>query len=180
MNEELEILKTVCTRLQDAGIPYMITGSTALNFYATPRMTRDIDIVIEIQMQDADRIFQIFHGPFYSDLQMIREAIEQEGMFNLIHTELAFKIDFIIRKNHLYRKVEFARRQKIRVSGTDLWLVSPEDLILSKLFWAKDSLSQLQLGDVSNLLQMLKDLDTPYIEKWVHELKLDFLWNRVK
>ena len=45
--EELELLKLVCQRLEEAGIAYMLTGSLAANFYAVPRMTRDIDIVIE-------------------------------------------------------------------------------------------------------------------------------------
>lgn len=47
MTEELEILKLVCKKLDQANISYMLTGSLAANFYAIPRMTRDIDIVIE-------------------------------------------------------------------------------------------------------------------------------------
>lgn len=31
------------------------------------------------------------------------------------------------------RRVEFARRRRVRVAGADLWLVSPEDLVASKL-----------------------------------------------
>ena len=48
MLDDLEILKLVCNRLEDAQIPYMLTGSFAGNFYAVPRMTRDIDIVLEL------------------------------------------------------------------------------------------------------------------------------------
>ena len=49
MESEADVLKLVASRLNAAGIPYMVSGSMALNFYATPRMTRDIDIVVEIQ-----------------------------------------------------------------------------------------------------------------------------------
>lgn len=49
MSDELIILKSVMSRLEAAGIPYMLTGSMAANFYATPRMTRDIDVVIELR-----------------------------------------------------------------------------------------------------------------------------------
>jgi len=56
MPEELEILKEVCRRLETSKIPYMITGSTASNFYAVPRMTRDIDIVIEIKGEASKRL----------------------------------------------------------------------------------------------------------------------------
>ena len=52
MSEELEVLKTVTQRLADASIPYMVTGSIAANFYTVPRMTRDIDIVVELSERD--------------------------------------------------------------------------------------------------------------------------------
>jgi hypothetical protein len=48
MTNELDILKQVCQGLEQANIPYMLTGSLAANFYTVPRMTRDIDIIIEI------------------------------------------------------------------------------------------------------------------------------------
>ena len=34
----------MATRLDSCGIPYMLSGSTALNHYALPRMTRAIDL----------------------------------------------------------------------------------------------------------------------------------------
>ena len=46
MSDELDVLKLVTARLEAAGIPYMVTGSMVANFYTTPRMTRDIDLVI--------------------------------------------------------------------------------------------------------------------------------------
>ena len=133
MNEELEILKTVCQRLKDAGIPYMITGSIAANFYAVPRMTRDIDIVIVVKREDRASLGALFKNDFYVDAESIRKAIEERGMFNIIHNEYVIKVDFIIRKDSPYRELEFKRRQKIRIEGTEISLVSIEDLILSKL-----------------------------------------------
>ena len=48
MSEQLEVLKLVADRLEQAGMAYMISGSMALNYYAQPRLTRDIDIVIAL------------------------------------------------------------------------------------------------------------------------------------
>ncbi len=45
---ELLALQDVCRRLDDAGIAYMLTGSLAMSYYARPRMTRDIDLVIAL------------------------------------------------------------------------------------------------------------------------------------
>ena len=83
MSEELEVLKTVSQRLHRAGIPYMITGSTAANFYAVPRTTRDIDIVIEIKKEDAGRISNLFKDEFFVDPETVREAADQRGMLKI-------------------------------------------------------------------------------------------------
>ena len=60
MNSELEALREVVGRLDAAGIPYMLTGAVAMAVYAEPRMTRDIDIVIELAADAAARIVELF------------------------------------------------------------------------------------------------------------------------
>ncbi|NGX27342.1 MAG: hypothetical protein K940chlam6_01276 [Chlamydiae bacterium] len=179
MPVEIDVLKLVCHRLEQADIPYMLTGSLAANFYVVPRMTRDIDIIIEIQKFDVDRLFQIFQEDFYIDKDSIYEAIEYQGMFNIIHNNSVLKIDFIIRKDISYRDTEFKRRHRVQFENSPIWIVAPEDLILSKLFWAKDSLSDMQLKDVKNLLS-LKNLDKAYIDKWVQKLNLEHIYERVE
>jgi len=178
MVEEIEILKTVVRRLEVAAIPYMITGSIATNFYAVPRMTRDIDIVIELKTVDLDRIMRLFEKDFYIDRDMMANAVKGRDMFNIIHNESIVKIDFIVRKDIPYRQIEFDRRRTIDVEGTRMSVVSPEDLILSKLYWAKDSLSETQLRDVKNILETVEKLDLPYIEKWVHDLGLEPVYEK--
>ena len=86
MSEEMEVLKEVARRLDQAGIAYMITGSTAANFYTVPRMTRDIDLVVELTGEDVNRVVEIFTDDFYVDRQAVEEAINRKSMFNLIHT----------------------------------------------------------------------------------------------
>lgn len=180
MSEELEILKLVCQRLQKAGIPYMITGSIAANFYAVPRMTRDIDIVVEIKMGDIDKLLSLFQKDFYVDRESVQEAVEQRGIFNLIHNQYVLKVDLIVRKDSPYRELEFSRRREVKVGDFRVSMVSVEDLILSKLFWAKDSLSEMQLKDVENLLAMVKNIDRGYLKEWVRSLGLEGVYEKVK
>ncbi len=180
MSEESKVLKDVSRRLNGAGIAHMITGSIAANFYAVPRMTRDIDIVIEICKNDVDRIAELFENDFYIDRESISEAIERQGMFNALHNEYVLKVDFIVCKEIPYRKLEFQRRRLVELEGESIWIVSPEDLILSKLFWAKDSFSEVQLGDVKNLLRLVKSLDISYLEKWMQTLGLQEVYQQVK
>ncbi len=180
MSEYIGLLKLVCSKLENAGMEYMLTGSFASNFYAVPRMTRDIDIVIEIDEIETNKFCRFFEKEFYLSRPSILEAIEHQGMFNIIHNDSVFKIDFIIRKDLAYREIEFRRRKRIDVDGTYIWIVSPEDLIISKLFWAKDSFSDLQIRDIENLLVSNKNIDKKYISDWVQKLGLNEIFNRVK
>jgi len=164
--DELAVLKLVTGRLDAAGIRYMLTGSIALGHYAQPRMTRDIDLVIDVQSDDADRFCALFAPEFECDPGSVRTAIQRQSMFNLIHTEAIVKVDFVVRKNTPYRTEEFNRRRPVVIDGQTVWVVSPEDLILSKLVWAKDTRSEIQLRDVRRIITDQPSLDFPYLNRW--------------
>ena len=179
MSQELEILQLVTTRLAKAGIPYMVTGSIAMNYYAVPRMTRDIDIVIESSEDDVEETVRLFQGDFYVDSEMVQRAVKNRLMFNVIHNAYMIKVDLIVPKNSDYRKEEFSRRRTVKVDDHAFDIVAPEDLILSKLDWAKDSHSEIQLGDVRNLLAAAPRLDHDYLADWVDRLGLRELYQEV-
>lgn len=172
MSDQLEILKVVCERLHREGIRYMISGSVAMNFYAQPRMTRDIDIVIEARLEDAEKLVNLFAQDFYIDGEAVRRALRERSIFNVIHLDRVVKVDFIVRQLNEYRRTEFERRQAVEMEGFEFWLVSAEDLLLSKLLWAKESHSELQLSDARNLLQSVPALDRQYVENWARELSV--------
>jgi len=152
----------------------MLTGSMAMNYYAQPRMTRDIDLVVALTPADTDAIVRLFTPDYYVSREAVGNSIARESLFNLIHQESVIKVDCIIRKNTPYRRAEFERRQRITIEDFSTWIVSKEDLIVSKLWWAKDSHSELQLRDVKNLAGTGCDRD--YIERWTKVLGLLSLW----
>jgi hypothetical protein len=161
LKTELDILRDVSERLDAAGIEYMVTGSIAMNYYAQPRMTRDIDVVMALEKSDGERLIHLFSEDYYIDQQAVDRAIAERSIFNLIHQDSVIKVDGIVRKNEAYREEEFARRKRITIADFQTWIVSLEDLILSKLYWARDSHSELQLRDVRNLLR--RDCDNDYL-----------------
>ena len=179
MSQELEILQMVTTRLAEAGIPYMVTGSIAMSYYAVPRMTRDIDIVVEIAEEDVEQTVRSFQRDFYVDREMVQQAVKNRLMFNVIHNAYMIKVDLIVRKHNDYRKVEFSRKRIVKVDDHSFYIVAPEDLILSKLAWAQDSHSEIQLGDVRNLLAAVQELDHDYLAGWVDRLGLRELYQEV-
>lgn len=180
MSEELEVLRIVTLRLNKANIPYMISGSIAANYYTIPRMTRDIDIVVELARPDIDRFVDLFREDFYVDKETIKTEVLNQGMFNLIHTQHVVKIDFILRKPSAYHQIAFSRRKKVLIEHSPIYFISPEDLVISKLSWAKDSRSETQLKDVRNLLKTVDGLDLKYIENWTSQLGLEQIYKEAK
>ena len=94
-------------------------------------------------------------------------------MFNLIHQDSVIKVDCIVLKDEPYRQEEFDRRREIAIGNARICVVSREDLILSKLFWARDSRSEMQLRDVRNLLST--DCDMNYLRSRAKILAVDKL-----
>jgi hypothetical protein len=172
MDEQLEFLRLIVSRLDPISIPYMLTGSLAMAIYAVPRMTRDIDAVIECSPEDATRIFSLFEPDCYVDIERIHEAASRRTKFNIIHNEWIVKADFIVRKNEPYRNTEFARRRQFEIQGSVIWVVAPEDLILSKLVWAKESGSEIQKRDAGAIAAAVADLDWTYLRQWAADLSV--------
>lgn len=176
--EPNEVLRDCTERFERLGIPYMLTGSMAMVYYAQPRMTADIDIVVELSTDSAEKLIAEFEPDYYVPAGLVREAIRRNSMFNLIHNDTIFKIDCIITKNDDFARVSFSRRRRVNYSGFELWISSQEDVILSKLMWAKKSDSERQLRDVANLMRT--DYDTDYVKKWSGELGVGDLLNKVR
>jgi hypothetical protein len=175
---ELDVLRDVSERLDAAGLPFMLTGSMAMSFYAVPRMTRDIDLVLALGPGDADRIVDLFESDYYLAPEAIDEAMRYASSFNLIHRHAIVKVDCIPRRADAYHLLEFERRQRIELGGFTTWITTREDLILAKLWWARESRSELQLRDVRNLLT--DDLDETYVRQWAAVLGIGDLWTEVR
>lgn len=167
----LSFLKRVSNALQDADIPFMLVGGMALNMYAIPRMTRDFDIVLALDKTHIGAFIQIFEGNSYIYEPAVKEEVERKGMFNVIDLETHFRIDFIILKHDEYSRICFERKQMSDYLGFDLYVSSPEDLIISKLQWIQSYQSEKQMNDISLLLG-LEGLDKNYIANWIEKLRL--------
>jgi len=166
-----ELLKTITQLLDQKGISYMVSGSLAVNVYSVPRMTLDIDIVIELNETNFDDFSAIFGSGFYINREAAKSEIRRKGMFNVIDHKSGLKIDFIIRKETEYRKLEFSRRSIKMIENIPVWMVSAEDLVISKIEWIQQLQSDRQTGDIKNLLAM-PTIDREYISNWCRKLNL--------
>lgn len=177
MTEELESLRRVVLKLEEGGFVYMLTGSMAMSFYIVPRMTRDSDIVIILSGKDIKKFVKLLSDDFLIDEYMIRESLEKKMMFNIFDKKNLFKIDFIIKLNGEYEDLKFVRRNRLKINGFEIYVISLEDLIISKLMWARESYSEVQLNDIRSLMKNVINKD--YVFKKVSELNLNDIYNKI-
>ena len=173
-DEQNDVLRDCAEKLERLGISYMLTGSMALAHYAIPRTTADIDIVIEISLDDIDKFIREFEPDYYVPHGRIRDAISRNKMFNILNQKTIIKVDCVIRKNEEFQKEAFSKRQRINYSGDfEIWIIGKEDLILSKLNWAKNTRSEMQMRDVASILR--NGYDKKYVEAWAEKLDVEDL-----
>ncbi|MBS1797799.1 MAG: hypothetical protein JSS81_28515 [Acidobacteria bacterium] len=147
----------------------MLTGSMALVHYAMPRTTTDIDVVIELSIADADRFIREFENDFYIPRNRVRDSINRSAMFNILNQETIIKIDCVILKKDEFSQNAFSRRRRVRYTEDfEIWIIDKEDLILSKLNWAKVSRSEMQMRDVASILR--NGYDAEYVDFWAEKL----------
>jgi hypothetical protein len=169
--DDLDVLVLTTERLDRAAIPYMITGSIAASHFGRPRMTRDIDIVVAVTEHETDALLAALGDEFLCHVDGARAAVARRGMFNAIHSEAVIKVDFIVRKADPFRRQEFERRRRVTIAGHEVWMVAPEDLILSKLVWAHESESAVQWADVRSVIRIQGEaLDWAYLQRWAEQL----------
>ncbi len=141
-NQQMEALIRLAAALDSVGVSYMLTGSLAASFYAEPRMTRDIDVVIDPRPSEWDPLTKVLREDFDADPDLIAEARRDGTMFNLIAPGTLVKIDVIPRNRMMNPDEVMARRQTHDVDGQPVMMVSREDLILAKLAGARESRSE--------------------------------------
>lgn len=169
---QLQVLEEIVSQLETNGIDYMLSGSMAMCIYTTPRFTRDFDIVVAINENNISDLTSFWEGKYYYSLPDIKNDIRHGRMFNIIHLETMYKVDFIVLNETLFEQTKFARRQRKMYMDIALWVITPEDLILSKLCWIQTYESEIQKKDINNLLT-IANLDKAYLLTWINQLELN-------
>lgn len=169
-NQE-QLLKKITFLLQNAGISYMVTGALSVIFYGRPRASHDIDFVIEADEKHIPFLIETFakleQSEFLVDPHLIRDAVVNNYSFNVLHLPTMLKLDFFLLKNHTFDQSRFKRRKTVRVFGQDMTFASPEDTILIKLLWYKETKIEKHLIDAAFVYQIQKNgLDKSYLSQW--------------
>ena len=177
----MTVFQDVLSRIEEAKIPYMVVGSLSSIVYGEPRMTKDMDVVIDVQAQDASKfeLYFPFSGFYCPPAEILKDEIINRGQFNLLHHDSGLKIDVILRKQSPHAIEEFRRRKKISFwKGFEAYIASPEDVIIKKLDYYREGGSEKHLTDIRGILAS-SELDRVYLQGWIKSLGLDTAWKKV-
>lgn len=168
--EDLEILTEVAQTLDRLGIPWMLVGSHASSIWGQYRATHDIDIVVAYQERDIPPLVAALAERYYISPEMLQDGLKHRTISNIIHYEYGEKVDFCPLRDTEYDRASLERRVQAEYRGVPVWVATPEDVVLSKLHWAKDSRSEMQHNDVLMILRVRENLDLKYLRLWAQRL----------
>jgi hypothetical protein len=183
--QEAEPLLIFVRRLNRLQIAYMVTGSTACIAYGVPRLTHDIDVVVEMERKQIGFLSLAFPAEeFYCPPpEVIRVEIERprRGHFNLIHTASGLKADCYTMGDDPLHRWGMSKKRRIEIAGEPVFLAPPEYVILRKLEYFREGGSEKHLRDVRGIVDVSGDsLDWPELRRRIDEGGLKAAWERVE
>jgi hypothetical protein len=156
--------------LDELGVPYALGGSMASSLLGEPRSTVDVDLAVQLDATTGEVLLERVSAGFYVPVDSAREAIRAHSSFNLVDTQNALKVDLFVVGDGLLDRMQIQRRVRIVVPGSPegIWVTSPEDQVLRKLDWFRqsDSMSDRQWRDVVGILRVHgAELDDEYLSE---------------
>ena len=175
----MNIERDVLDRLARLQIRFYVTGAWALSVYAEPRMTRDLDLVLDLDAIDYERRLRpAFEGDF-----LVNDPIDIGGRWigGLVHRVEIVRVDLMFGRHDAWARSALERIRVIDHPGLGkVPIISPEDLILAKLEWSDGGSSELQLRDCRSIIRIAADLDWDYLERHAPVLGVDRLLESVR
>lgn len=169
--------------LEANAIDYMVTGSVVSSLQGEPRASHDVDLVVDLPTAAIPQLLAAFSTErFYLSETAVRDAVRQRRMFNLLDTISGDKVDFWLLTDSAFDRSRFSRRCREPVFGQATWITAPEDTILAKLRWARESGgSEKQFNDALRIYEVqCPHLDQGYLDDWAQRLHVLDEWQRLQ
>lgn len=172
-------------RLNRLGARYMVTGAVASIAYGEPRLTHDVDIVIEISREHCARLGELFPGEeFYCppvEVLLIESSRPQRGHFNLIDHETGLKADIYPCGRDQLSAWGLDHARKLIVDTSEVWIAPPEYVIARKLEYYSEGSSEKHLRDIEGILAVsAAAIDSVALERSIDLLGVRAAWAKVK
>lgn len=176
-----EIARILHAVFESLNLRYYITGGVCAIAYGDPRTTRDLDIVVEVERSEIMPVGERLEAEgFYCPPGAVEDIQAGRGrVLSVTHMQLVLNADIVLDADTEFDRSKMERR-RLEAIGLDeserFWLASPEDVILAKLLWGRQSESEKQWRDVQGVLKVQGDtLDFDYLRSWAEQLDLSEL-----
>ncbi len=168
--------------LNTANVPYYITGGVAAIAHGEPRATIDLDVVILIDLADLPTLAASFEALGFYVAGLTDVLAGSLRCLNITHLETIENVDLMISGRDEYDLIKFDRRRLYTLPGSgEVAIASPEDVIISKLIWRRESQSDKQWRDILGVLKVQQEkLDFAYLQSWIKQFGLAADWQRAK
>ncbi len=158
------LLEKISLQLQAQDIPYMVIGGQAVLLYGEPRLTKDIDITLGLDVDHLSKVLQV---------------VEKIGLKPLVNPEIftpktfvlpcqdansGIRVDFIFSFSP-YEREAIRRSKSVKMGKQTVQFASLEDLIIHKVVAGRPR----DMEDVKGLLLKNQNIDLTNIRKWLTE-----------
>jgi hypothetical protein len=165
-----EILARIGANLSRSNLPYMIIGGQAVLLYGEPRLTRDVDVTLGVNIDRLHDLLTVVKelslNPIPNDVESF---VKQTMVLPTIDEPTGVRVDFIFSFTP-YETDAIKRARKITIMDQEVCFASPEDLIIHKIFAGRPR----DLEDVWSVILKNPGIDTQYIKNWLKEFDASF------
>jgi hypothetical protein len=169
-------------KLNQLGVPYMVTGATAAIVYGQPRVTNDLDVVLALDSAAVSRLADFFpETEFYlppDSVLRVEQGRRQRGHFNIIHHESGYKADVYVAGEDPLHAWALPLRRALPWGGETLTVAPPEYVIVRKLEYFREGGSQKHLLDIRAMLAVT-EVNRTEVARWVSARGLTDAWAQV-
>ena len=160
-----KILSQIGLSLKKHNLPYMVVGGQAVLLYGEPRLTRDIDITLGVNVDRLGEVLAVVQELSLKPLPKEIESFIRETMvLPALDEHTGIRVDFIFSYTP-YEAGAIKRSKKVKIIGQEVNIASPEDLIIHKIFAGRPR----DIEDVRTVLLKNPDVDSQYIRRWLKE-----------
>jgi len=176
-----EALLDVIDALEACGVPYMLVGSFASNFYGIGRSTKDVDFVLQLDEKSVSDVLKELGPQFRLDSQVSFETVTGTMRWAIDVVALPFRIEFFLLSRDPHDQERFRRRRCAKIAGRDTYLPTPEDVIITKLRWSRQGERPKDRDDVRNVIAVQGDrIDWDYVGRWCERHETGELLKKIR
>ena len=180
-----DLLARFAVPFETLGLPYMVTGGAAAIVYGEPRLTNDLDIVVDMAPRDAARAIAALEAEdtYVPPIEVVEVECARavHGHFNVIHSPTSLRADVYVAGTDPLNRWGLSRRQRLSVGGLAIAIAPPEFVIIKKLQYAEMGGGDRHLRDIRRILDRgLAPIDHAENHRAIALYGLEKMWSRVE